>query len=119
MGHGIPGVLPAEFAGMARLDDGVLNVGGVELRIPVTWPRVPVYVRRSSDDLTLAEVVIALDDALAEEQLAAESAEADRYALGPRVYWRSKAVGKWTYGPDQHPMTEQDFAEFWDEGGGE
>ena len=105
-------VLPAEFAGMAGLDGGVLDVGGVTLSLPVRWSRVPVYVRRSTDDLAIIEVAIALDDSLAQEELDAENSEADRYPLGAKDYWRSKMVGKDRYGADEHPMTEEDFAEF-------
>lgn len=56
-------VLPAEFAGMAALNAGVLDVGGVTL--PVRWSRVPVYVRRCANDLAIVEVAIAVDDSLA------------------------------------------------------
>lgn len=119
MDHEMVGVFPAEFAGMARLDGGVLDVGGVKLHLPVAWRHLPVYVRRNTDDLSIGEVLVVLDDSLAEEQLATENDEADRYVLGPREYWRSKLVGKGTYGPDAHPMTEEDFDEFWDEGEGE
>lgn len=93
MDNGLPSVLPAEFAGVACLDHGVLNVGGVEVRLPVAWTSGPAYGRRMSDDLTVAEVLTAVDGSLVDEQLAAENSEADRYGLGPREYWRSKSVG--------------------------
>ena len=108
-------VLPPEFAGMAALNAGVLDVGGVTVRLPVRWQRVPVYVRRCTNDLAIVEVAIAVDDSLAQEELDAENAEADRYPLGPKEYWRSKMVGKDRHGPDEHLMTEDDFEEFWDE----
>lgn len=116
MDNALPGVLPAEFAGMARLDNGVLDVGGVNVRLPVQWSDVPVYVRRSAVDLSVIEVAIAMHDGLAEEQLEAQNDEAERYPLGPKEYWRSSSVGKTTYGSDQHPMTEDDFEEFWADG---
>lgn len=117
MDHPLPGVLPAEFAGMARLDDGVLDVGGLKLHLPVRHTGVAVYVRRYTDDLTIAEIAVDLHGALAEEALDAENAEAERYPLGPKEYWHSKMVGKSPYGPDQHLMTADDFEEFWAEGG--
>ncbi len=116
MDHPLRGVLPAEFAGMARLDDGVLDVGGVKLRLPVGYPSVAVFVRRYTDDLTVAEISVDLHGSLAEEELDAENEEASRYPLGPKEYWRSKMVGKFGYGPDQHCMTSDDFEEFWAEG---
>ncbi len=35
--------------------------------------------------------------------------------VGPKEYWRSKMVGRYTYGQDGHPMTEKDFEEHWPE----
>lgn len=85
-------VLPAEFAGMAAPDGGVLDVGGVTLSLPVRWSRVPVYARRSTEDLAISEVAIALDDSLAQEELDAESAEAD----GIRSEQRSTGARRWS-----------------------
>jgi hypothetical protein len=110
-----PEILPAEFVGMAQLRDGVLDVGGVEVRLDARWHEIPVYARRSSADLSVTEVLIAVHDGFAEEELESDNAEAARYPLGPKEYWRSKSVGKARYGPDQHFMTDEDFEEFWSE----
>lgn len=40
--------------------------------------------------------------------------EAERYVLSPKEYWRSAMVGKYTYGADQHLMTDQEFEEDWE-----
>jgi hypothetical protein len=52
---------------------------------------------------------------LAQEELDEENREAERYPLGPKAYWRSKMVGKYTYGLDQHLMTDEEFEQEWAE----
>jgi hypothetical protein len=106
-------ILPAEFFGVADAPDRRLTIGGIE--VPVWCERVPVYVRRRSSDLSIAEIEIAAHDGPEQEELDLLNFEAERYPLGPKEHWRSKMVGKYTYGPDHHPMTEGDFEEHWSE----
>jgi len=55
-----------------------------------------------------------------------ENIEADAYILdlemqaenhpdGKKAFWKAEMVGKWSYGLDQHPMTEEEFEEEWKE----
>ena len=109
-------ILPAEAIGAARLADGHLDVGGVRVPVPVDWGEVPVHVRRSSSDLSVVEVLVAFHDGLAQEELDAQNAEAERYPLGPKEYWRSAMVGRYGYGADGHPTTDEEFEQEWGEG---
>lgn len=61
------------------------------------------------DGAETAEVV----EAAAQEELDVENAEAGRYPLGPKEYWRGRMVGKYTYGSDGHLMTNEDFEADW------
>jgi hypothetical protein len=109
-------LLPAEFIGLATLTDGVLDIGGVEVRFNVGWPNLAVYVRRDTKDLSVVEVELAIHDGLEEEELEMLNMEAERYPLGPKEYWRSKMVGRYTIGADSHPMTDDDFETDWADG---
>lgn len=112
-------ILGAEHVGEARLDDGVLRIGTpdengngvVEVRAHLT----SVYVRRASDDLSVIEVHLASHDGLAQEELDRQNAEAERYPLGPKEYWRAEMVGKYTFGSDGHLMTDEEFESDWEE----
>ena len=118
-------VLPAEWVGKAAHDkDGMLTIGTgdkvVELYLTKgTMPRwwkdecVDVYVRRFAHDLSIYEIMIAQHDGYAQEGLDDENKEAERYPLGPKEYWRSKMLGKATYGVDNHLMTNEEFEEDW------
>jgi CRISPR/Cas system-associated protein Cas5 (RAMP superfamily) len=55
-----------------------------------------------------------------------ENIEADAYILdlemqaenhpdGKKAFWKAEMVGKWSYGLDQHPMTEEEFEQEWKE----
>ena len=78
-------ILPVEYVGEAAHDkDGVLRIGEgdnvVELRLargstPGWWSTgtVGVYVRRFSDDLSIAEIHMAVHDGLDQEALNAEN----------------------------------------------
>lgn len=105
-------ILPAECVGVAKTVDGVMNVGGVEIR----WDGadIPVYVRRWSDDLGVAEILIAHHDGLASEELDEQNRQAEEYPLGPKEYWRGEMVGKWTYMGEL--MTDEMFEADWAEG---
>ncbi len=78
-----------------------------------------VYVRRLSgktEGLSISEIIISVvGDGYAQEELNAENAEAVRYPLGPKEYWRGRMVGKYTYGADGHLMTNEDFEADWAE----
>jgi hypothetical protein len=119
--------LPAEYVGEAQHEkDGTLLIGCgdnvVQIRLsngekPGWWNTgtVPVYIRRLSSDLSVVEIIIARHDGLAQEALDAENEEAENYPLGPKEYWRSKMVGKYIFGEDNHKMTEEDFENYWED----
>lgn len=114
--------LPAEWFGSAQQDEnGFLSIGTgdhiVNIPLKKWWEDgcVDIYVRRLSTDLSIAEIHIVKHDFYAQEQLDAENEEAERYPLGPKEYWRSKMVGKYGYGIDAHPMTEEEFEREWAE----
>jgi hypothetical protein len=122
-------ILPAEFVGhAAHGDDGILRIGTpssdgsgvVEIRLtkgdlPRWWrdKTVSVYVRRFADDLSVAEIHMAQHSGLFDEELAYQGEQAENYPLGPKEYWRSEMVGKYTYGSDNHFMTNEEFEEDW------
>lgn len=110
-------ILPAEHLGWAETKDGILNIGGLDVRVG-QWARqgeIPVFVRRDSADLSIIEIHMARHDGLAQEELDRQSAEADRYPLGLKEYWRAEMVGKYTYGLDGHSMTDEEFEADWAE----
>ncbi len=104
-------ILPAEDVGEVEIVDGHLDIGGVKIDVGSWGEPVFVYVRRSSDDLSVIEIVLARHDGLAQEELEQENAEAARYPLGPKEYWRGKSVGKYTI--DGHLMTDEEFETDW------
>lgn len=107
-------ILPAEFVAAAVAVEGRINVGGAL----IPWGGgdfASVYVRRLSSDLSVVEIHIARHDGLAQEEMDADNEEADRYPLGPKEYWRTKMVGKYTYGLDAHPMTDAEFEQDWED----
>ena len=122
-------ILPPEFLGdAAHGDDGILRIGTprsdgsgvVEIRLtkrnkPGWWHTntVQVYVSRFADDLSIAEIQMAQHDGLAEAELEFQNEQAEIYPLGPKEYWRSEQVGKYTYGIDNHLMTNEEFEEDW------
>ena len=120
-------ILPAEYIGEAEhLEDGTLIIGCNKNIIKISlykndkpgwWnsKTVPVYVRRFSSDLSIAEIIIAQHDGLSNEQLEAENQEAENYPLGPKEYWKSKMVGKYFFGKDNHLMTEEEFEIYWED----
>lgn len=40
---------------------------------------------------------------------------AAEYEAGPKEFWRNEMVGNWTYGSDNHPMTNEEFELEWAE----
>jgi hypothetical protein len=123
-------ILPPEFVGFAAHgDDGILRIGTprldgsgvVEIRLtrgskPGWWNQkiVNVFVRRFSDDLSIAEIQIAQHDALTEAELEHQFEQAEIYPLGPKEYWRSEFVGGAAKGTDGLFMTNEEFEEIWD-----
>ena len=124
-------ILPPEFVGdAAHEDDGILRIGTprsdgrrvVEIRLtkgnlPRWWSTktIPVYVRRFAHDLSVAEIQMAQHDGLADAELEYQNEQAELYPLGPKEYWRSEMVGKYTYGADNHLMTNEEFEAEWEE----
>lgn len=112
-------ILPAEYVGSARQnDDGTIDIGGLSVQLGRVWwndNAIGVYVRRINTDLTVIEIHMARHDGLSQEELDHQNDEAMRYPLGPKEYWRSEMVGKYTYGPDGHLMTDEEFEIDWAE----
>lgn len=52
----------------------------------------------------------ASEKTILELELAAEA-----YPLGQKEFWRHEMVGNWTYGSDNHPMTNEEFELEWAE----
>ncbi len=122
-------ILPPEFIGhAAHGDDGILRIGTprsdgsgvVEIRLtkgdlPRWWrdKTVAVYVSRSAHDLSVVEIQMAQHSGLFDAELEYQNEQAEIYPLGPKEYWRSEQVGKYTYGIDNHLMTNEEFEEDW------
>lgn len=129
--HPVRVILPPEFIGeAAHGDDGILRIGTprsdgsgvVEIRLmkgenPRWWntKTVPVYVCRWAADLSIAEIQMAQHDGLSDAELKYQNELAEIYPLGPKEYWRSEQVGKYTYGKDNHLMTNEEFEADWDD----
>jgi hypothetical protein len=116
--------LPAEYIGKGYAKNGKLNIGDLEVDYvgdgydldayaALGWQPVHVYVRRSTATLAVIEIAIGQTDRLPQETLDNQNAEAQRYPLGIREYWRGQMVGESTYGNDQHLMTDADFEQYW------
>lgn len=110
-------IYPAEYVGALAYEDHTVRVGDLVIRDVHGYNPAAVYVRRISgkvEGISVAEVVIsAVGDRYAQEELDEGNAEAQRYPLGPKEYWRAQMVGKYTYGPDRHLMTDEDFETDW------
>lgn len=117
-------MLPAERYGTtdAVTNDGAdanthgpfaVDFGGV--LICSSFPEVDIYVRRSIEDLSIVWVGFANSDYLAEEEAMEQHAEANRYPLGPKEYWRPIMVGNYWSSTNGGYMTDEDFEAFWAE----
>lgn len=110
---------PAEYVGALHYENDTVQVGQVEVHDVHGYNPAAVYVRRVSgkaEGISVAEIIISVvGDGYAQEELDAENAEAERYPLGMKEYWRARLVGKATYGADQHPMTDDEFEAEWHE----
>ena len=99
-------ILPAKHIGDAKHDaDGNLTIGHGNDTVTVNLNRhgfpdesvtrpgwwedhhVSVYIRRSSDDLTVLEIHMARHDGLAQEELDEQNRQAAIYPGGPEAYW--------------------------------
>lgn len=107
-------IFPAEHFGIARTVAGMLNVGGVQ--VPLDQSRIDVFVRRDSEDLTVVEIHLVTHDGLMQEELDHQNEMAEIYPLGAKEYWRAASVGKCFCGPDDHPMTDEEFEREWEDG---
>jgi len=107
----------AEFIGNLPYENNTIRVGEHLIHEIHGYNPAAVYVRRLSgktEGLSISEIIISVvGDGYAQEELDAENAEAARYPLGPKEYWRGRMVGKYTYGADGHLMTNEDFEADW------
>jgi len=112
-------IYPAEYVGDLPYEGNKIAVGEIEIDDVHGYNPAAVYVRRISgkvEGISVAEVIISVvGDFYAQEELDAENAEANRYPLGPKEYWRAKIVGRALYGADRHPMTNEEFEAEWNE----
>jgi hypothetical protein len=114
-------IMSAEYLGEATVCDGILDIGGVPVRVTgfvndsvPTGRSLGVYVRRLSSTLEVAEICLARHDGLAQECLDRQNEEADRYPGGAKEYWRGEMVGKYTIAG--RLMTDVDFEADWIDG---
>ena len=113
-------IYPAEYVGDLPYADHTVTIGELVIHDVHGYHPAGVYVRRISgktEGISVAEIIIsAVGDGYAQEEFDAENAEAERYPLGVKEFWRSRLVGKATYGKDGHPMTDEEFESDWAEG---
>jgi death on curing protein len=110
-------IYAAEYVGELPYADHTIRIGNVTVHDVHGYNPAGVYVRRISgkvDGISVAEIIIsAVGDGYAQGELDAENAEAERYPLGVKEFWRSRLVGKSSYGSDRHPMTDEEFEADW------
>lgn len=89
-------IYPAEYVGDLPYENHAIQVGSYLIRDVSGYNPASVYVRRGSgktDAVSVAEIIIsAVGDQYAQEELDAENAEAERYPLGPKEFWRTRMV---------------------------
>jgi len=112
-------IYPAEYVGALPYENDTLHVGDLVIHDVHGYNPAGVYVRRISgktQGISVAEIIISVvGDSYAQEGLDAENAEAERHPLGAKEYWRARLVGKATYGPDDHLLTDKEFEADWSE----
>jgi death-on-curing protein len=112
-------IYPAEYIGPLPYQDHTVHIGDLMIRDVHGYNPAGVYVRRISgktEGISVAEIIISLvGDGYAQEGLDAENAEAERYPLGAKEFWRARLVGTATYGPDRHLLTDEEFEADWAE----
>jgi hypothetical protein len=118
-----------EFYGWASHgEDGILNIGtpgpngdGL-VGIPLTkdgrpgWfptNEVAIYVTRYSDDGSIAEISMDIEDGLIFCDFDFESEQGKSSPLGPKEYARNELVGKHFYEDENRIMTDEDFEYEW------
>jgi death on curing protein len=110
---------PAEYIGDLAYSDHTVHVGDLTVRDVHGYNPAGVYVRRVSgktDGISVAEIIVTvIGDHYAQEELDAENAEAERYPLGLKEFWRNRLVGKVTYDTDARPLTDAEFEADWAE----
>ena len=108
--------------------DGILNIGtpgpngdGL-VGIPLTkdgkpgWfstNEVAIYVTRYSDDGSIAEISMDIEDGLTYCDFDFQSEQGKSSPLGPKEYWRNELVGKHFYEDENCIMTDEDFEFEW------
>ena len=112
-------IYAAEYVGALPFAENTISIGDLTIRDVHGYNPAAVYVRRISgktEGISVAEIIISMvGDGYAQEELDAENAEAERYPLGAKEFWRARTVGKATYGSDGHVMTDEEFEADWDE----
>lgn len=112
-------IYPAEYIGALPYENHTVHVGDLVIHDVHGYNPAGVYLRRISgktQGISVAEIIISVvGDSYAQEELDAENAEAERYPLGAKEYWRARLVGKAAYGPDDHLLTDQEFEADWSE----
>jgi hypothetical protein len=108
--------------------DGILNIGtpgpngdGL-VGVPLTkdgrpgWfstNEVAIYVTRYSDDGSIAEISMDIEDGLTYCDFDFQSEQGKSSPLGPKEYARNELVGKHVYEDDNRIMTNEDFEFEW------
>jgi hypothetical protein len=114
-----PTIFPAEYVGALEYTDHTVEIGELRINDVHGFNPAAVYVRRISGKtagLSVAEIIVSvMGDAYAQEELDVENAEAARYPLGAKEYWRGRMVGKYRTGDDGHLMTDAEFEAEWDD----
>lgn len=100
-------------------EDHTIAIGDLVIRDVHGFNPAGVYVRQISGKtagISVAEIIIsAVADGYGQEALDEQNAEAERYPLSQKEYWRGRLVGKATDGSDGHTMTNEEFEEDWAE----
>jgi death-on-curing protein len=111
-------IYPAEYVGALHYEGHRIDLGDLTITDVSGFNPAGVYVRRISgktEGISVAEIIISVvGDRYAQEQLDAENAEAGRYPLGSKEYWRGRLVGEATF-TDGHVMTDEEFEAEWAE----
>lgn len=101
-------ILTAEHFGDAAVVDGFVDIGGVKVPWEPNVDTDTIYVRRSSEDLSIVEIILARHDLIEDEILMEKEEMAEIYPLGPKEYWRSILTGK------EYEMAQEEFEEYWE-----
>lgn len=109
----------AEFVGSLHYSNNEVKIGEIVIGDVHGYNPAGVYVRRVSgktEGISVGEIIISVvGDGYAQEELDAKNAEAERYPLGAKEFWRARLVGKAVYGGDEHLMTDEEFERDWSE----